>query len=92
MGKLKATKQYTSEMTDHYGVALTVTSDPTKGDTGRVLINDTQAVAGVAIQDSRINPSKKQCGDMANEAESLASELGSEEKKMTGGEIYAIGN
>lgn len=97
MGKPKATKDFTRALTDHYGVALTVTTKATKGSTGAVLINNTQAVAGVSL-DKGMSPSKSQCGDIADQAETQAEKLYSEEqkkkkpKKMSGGDIYAVGN
>lgn len=97
MGKPKAAKDFTKSLTDHYGVTLTVSTKVTKGSTGAVLINGTQAVAGVSC-DKGMSPSKSQCGDIADEAETQAKKLYTDEqkknppKKMSGGDVYAVGN
>ena len=98
MGKPKALKNFTKELTDHYGVTLTVATKSTKGSTAAVTINGTQAVAGVSFDKGLLSPSKSQCGEMADTADSEAKKLYSDEqkkkppKKISGGDIYSVGN
>lgn len=98
MGKPKAASAFTKEMTAHYGVKLVASAKSTKGSTAAFAINGTQAVAGVSYDKDLFNPSKSQCSDIADTAETEAEKLYSDEqkedppKKMTGGEIYAVGN
>lgn len=98
MGKAKAASVYTKDMTSHYGVKLTASAKSTKGSTAAFAINGTQAVAGVSYDKEQFNPSKSQCADIADTAESEAAKLYNDEqkkkppKKMSGGDIYAIGN
>ena len=98
MGKPKAASAFTKEMTSHYGVKLTVSAKSTKGSTAAFAINGTQAVAGVSYDKDQFSPSKTQCADIADTAEAEAKKLYSDEqkkdppKKMSGGDIYAVGN
>lgn len=98
MGKPKAASAYSKEMTSHYDVKLTVTAEPTKGSTAVFKINGTQGAAGVNYKGEQFNPDKNQCSDIAKTADAEAEKLYSKEqkenppKKMTGGDIYAVGN
>jgi len=98
MGKPKKIKDFTDELTEHYGVALTVTAEKSgAGNNCTVKINTTQACAGVSCEVNgkvveKISPSKTQCGDMAKVAEEKALALHSTKKKMTQNEIYSVGN
>jgi hypothetical protein len=98
MGKPKAASAFSKAMTSHYGVKLTASAETTKGSTAAFMINGEQAVAGVSYPSSQFNPAKDQCSKIADKAETEAQKLYSQAqkakppKKMTGGEVYAVGN